>query len=122
MRVVKILIFLFVTNLLSGQNNMTSLKVTDIIELDDTVFEIRALKESGDTIRLLSIKENIDNTCLYEKIRKGAEYQFDLKPEPVYIDNFIVRVGEKVYWKTGDDPKEMPYFANNIKNNYIRKD
>jgi hypothetical protein len=100
---------------------MTTLKVIEINELDDNVFEIRTIKQSGDTVRLLSKKENINDSCLYEKIRKGAEYQFELKPGPVYIDNFVIRIGRKVYWKTGDDPKEIPFFANNIKSNYIKK-
>lgn len=114
-------VLLFVTNLLNAQNSMTSLKVIEINELDDKVFEIRALKKSGDTIRLLSIKERINDSCLYERIRKGAEYQFELESRPAYIDNFIIRVGESVYWKTGDDPKEMPYFANNLKSDFIKK-
>lgn len=117
-----ILILLFVANLVNAQTNVISLKVIGIHELDDNVFEIKALKETGDTIRILSIKETIDNNCLYEKIKKGAEYQFELRPEPSYIDNFIIRVKNKVYWKTGDNPKDMPYFANNVKNDSIKKD
>jgi len=125
MRIVRILtafMLLFIVNVLNAQNSMTTLKVISINELDSNVFEIRALKQSGDTIRLLSKKENINDSCLYEKIRKGAEYQFELRPEPAYIDNFIIRIGETVYWKTGDDPKEIPFFANNIKSNYIKKE
>lgn len=125
MRIVRIFtasMLLFIANSLNAQSNMTILKVIDINELDDNVFEIRAIKQSGDTIRLLSKKENINDSCLYEKIRKGAEYQFELKPEPVYTDNFIIRIGETIYWKTGDDPKEIPFFANNIKSNYIKKE
>ncbi|MBV7440273.1 hypothetical protein KRX57_02460 [Weeksellaceae bacterium TAE3-ERU29] len=116
------MILFFVVNLLNAQTNKVSLKVIDVSELGGKVFEIKALKKSGDTIRILSIKETIDNKCLYEKIQKGTNYQFELRSKPLYIDNLTIRVGDEVYWKVGDDPKEMPYFANNIKNDFIEKD
>lgn len=124
MRIVRIFMLslsLFLSNVINAQNKVIHLKVIDIKELDDAVSEIRAMKESGDIIRILSIKGNIEDECLYEKIRKGAEYQFELRPESVYIDNYIVRIGETIYWKTGDNPKDLPYFAENLKGNYIKK-
>lgn len=112
----------FVVNLLTAQSDRASLKVLVVNELDNKVFEIKALKKSGDTIRILSIKETIDKKCLYEKIRKGVEYQFELRTKPLYVENLTIRVGDKVYWRAGDNPKEMPYFANNIKSDFIKKD
>lgn len=88
MRIVKIFIttmLLFITNILNAQSNFTVLKVIDINELDNNVFEIRALKQSRDTIRILSKKEDINNSYLYEKIQEGTEYQFELKPEPYIL-------------------------------------
>ncbi|MDR1654176.1 MAG: hypothetical protein LBS01_11145 [Prevotellaceae bacterium] len=120
-----IVVLLFIINLLNAQNNIVLLKVIDINELDDKVFEIRALTESSDTIRILSVKESIPNdSCSYEKIRKGSEYQFELQlplhTKPLYVLNLTFRVKGKVYWTIGDNPKDMPYFANNIKSDYIK--
>ncbi|HEY4538774.1 MAG TPA: hypothetical protein VIG94_02040 [Faecalibacter sp.] len=123
MRIVKIILLMaFATNTLNAQNDTVTLKVISIKELDSKVFEIRGVDSSKDTLRILSLKDDIKDSCLYEKIRQGASYQFNLKPKPAYIDNYVVRVGEKIYWETGNPYREMPYFADNIKSNYIKKD
>ncbi len=115
-------IYFFIVNVLSAQIKTITMKVINITELDDNVYEIRALNEQGDTIRIFSIKEKIHNIELYEEIKINKKYNFSMIPDPSPIINLTIKIGNKIYWRTGDEEKEMPHFAINIIGKYIKKE
>jgi hypothetical protein len=118
-----LMIFIFsINSIVQAQKNKTKvLKITNIIEYNDA-YIIKGLDDNLDTLLILSLKEKIKNKCRYHKIQIGTEYIFELKEKPTYIDNLIIRGGNTIFWKTGDETRKMPYFANNLKDIYIKKD
>ena len=73
-----------------------------------------------DTLTILSAKEEFEKNYHYKKIKVGKSYDFILKEVPTYTENLVIRCGKNVFWKSGDDPKKMPYFAYNIRDIYIK--
>lgn len=107
---------------LSAQSDDITLKVVSIKEDSNMVVEIKAVNSNLDTLRILSKKNDADVKDFYEKMKEGESYHFELKSNPSYIDNYVVRISGKVYWRTGDPFSEMPYFANNVMGFFIRRE
>jgi len=107
---------------LNAQNYQTAdvkeLLVVDII-IHKNAYEILAIENRVDTIRILSQKEKVNDRCKFVKIKKGKIYKFQLSATPSTYDNLVVRLGNEVFWKSGDDIKYYPYFAINVIDKYI---
>lgn len=101
-----------------NSKNLRVLKINEFKEL----YTIECLFQERDTLLILSPKEKVKKKCLYDKIKVGNTYRFILKETPVYMENITIRCKGIIFWKTGDDPEKMPYFANNINGIYIKKD
>lgn len=96
------------------------LKVTSICEFEDSYLIECVESKLEDTIYIISEKENLKNSCDYEKIIVGKTYSFELQKRGVATaNNLVIRIKDKIFWKTGDDIKKMPYFAQNIKDLWI---
>ena len=98
-------------------------KAVKIISIEEYkgVYIIKCLDKNTDTLRVLSPKEKVKKKSLYKKIEVGKSYSFKLKENAMFTDNLVIRCKGNVFWKSGDNPKEMPYFANNIKDIYIKE-
>lgn len=118
MKLKKIIYFLFFVSLgVSAQNE--KLKVVAIVEYDNS-YIIKGLNSRLDTINIISVKEKIKKKCEFYKIRIGKEYKFKIR-ETAFVNNLTIRVGEIIFWKSGDNIKDRPFFTENVKGLYIKK-
>lgn len=115
-----LIILVFCVNglIFSQGKNYKQLKVVNISEYKG-VYIIKGIDFKADTLTILSPMEKIKKKCKYDKIKIGATYNFNLKENSTYISNLIIRCNGTIFWKTGDDPKKMPFFASNTKDAFI---
>lgn len=121
MKFISYLLIIF-SSILSAQDLQLTeeLLVLDILN-HKNAFEILAIDNKSDTIRILSQKEKVPNKCLYTKIKKGRIYRFDLMESPSQYNNLIIRIKDEIFWKSGDDIMDFPHFVKNVKDIYIEK-
>jgi len=110
---------------LLGQTENSQLTVYSITEYSDgyVIKAIDALK--GDTLTIISRKENPEHMEGYRKIEVGGRYTFKVENiakrfAAMPPDNFVVRIKTTVVWKSGDRVKDMPVFSRNTKGVFIR--
>ena len=116
MKVITILLII-IGNLLSAQQIETKrIKVINI-EREDNSYIIKGIN-NRDTIILISKMEKLERRCDYKKIKK---YLFELLPMPNFYENLTFRVGKRILWKSGDNPKAIPRYLNNTNGIYIKK-
>lgn len=103
-----------------AQSEYKTLKVTSITKNDD-FYIIKGVEQNRDTLTLVTKKEEFKNKCDYRKIKINNEYRFELQSQPTYTENLVFRIGNKILWKTGDNPKNIPRYTENVNGIYIKK-
>lgn len=113
-------VLVFAVNQMVAQTTTKVLKVIDIQEFSEA-YLIKCLDEKKDTILVASEKQSVVGTC-YLKIEKDKCYAISLIDRPIINRNsLVVRVKNTVFWKKGDRIDQIPFFATNLKDSYIKR-
>ncbi len=126
MKKLLLILFLFSNSLLSVSQNK-SLKVYSITEYIDGYVIQGIDAQNLDTLIIISPKEKIINHKEYKKIIVGEQYIFDTYDilshmSALPLENFMIRIKTTIVWKYNDDKyNEIPVYAKNIKDIYIKK-
>jgi len=120
-KVIVILITLSNIVLYSQTTETKLLSVLSICEYKNSYLISCETKEL-DTLYIITEKEYIKDKSNYYKLKVCVKYSFELQKRGTpTLGNFIIRIGNKVFWKTGDNPNKIPYFAKNVKDLYMSK-
>lgn len=112
------IIFLLISILLNAQ---IELKVVTICEFEESVL-YECMDRKHREIYIVSEKTKNENILNSERIETGKSYLFDLQERGFQTaGKFILRVGKKVYWQSGDDYDKFPYFSRNVVGLYYIK-
>lgn len=112
--------FLLISSLLNAQ---IELKVLSICEFEESVL-YECKDKTQKKIYVVSEKTKNEDIPNSVRIETGKSYLFDLQERGFQTaGKFILRIGKKVYWQSGDDYDKFPYFSSNVVGlYYIKRD
>jgi hypothetical protein len=118
-----VLLLLINTYLFSQEK---TLKIYSITEYIDGYVILGIDTTKSDTLMIISKKEIVSDFEKYSRLEVGELYLFQIddkirKMAAMPPENFTVRIVTTIIWKNGDEIKNIPVFAKNIKDRYIQK-
>jgi len=118
------LLLMMISYLFSQERSLTIYSITEYI---DGYKIIGIDSNKSDTLVIISKKQQISDLEKYIILRVGEEYCFQIDDKIKNMsamppDNFVVRIVSTVVWRAGDEFKNIPVFARNIKGIYIERE